>query len=167
MQGTGSFTDLAWLLDDLVSRVEEAQHGIVFSTDGLLLAASAGFSPADAEHLAAVGSAIQSLGRGVSDRVGGGPMRQTIIEMRTAYLIVTAAGQGACLAVFCSAEADVGLVAYEMAMLVTRVGQYLTSPTRTAESSFRADSLRADSLRADSLRADSLRADSFRGDGTR
>ena len=66
VQGTGSFTDLAWLLDDLVSRVEEAQHGIVFSTDGLLMAASAGFPPADAEHLAAVGSAIQSLGRGVA-----------------------------------------------------------------------------------------------------
>ncbi|MFC4893644.1 roadblock/LC7 domain-containing protein [Streptosporangium amethystogenes subsp. fukuiense] len=69
-------------------------------------------------------------------------MRQTIIEMRTAYLIVTAAGQGACLAVLCGAEADVGLVAYEMAMLVTRVGQYLTSPTRTVDSSFRGDGTR-------------------------
>ncbi|GAA2878272.1 roadblock/LC7 domain-containing protein [Streptosporangium fragile] len=141
-QGTGSFTDLAWLLDDLVKRVDDAQHGVVFSTDGLLLAASAGFSPADAEHLAAVGSAIQSLGRGVSDRVGGGPVRQTIIEMRTSYLIVTAAGQNACLAVLCGSDADVGLVAYEMAMLVTRVGQYLTSPTRTAESSFRGEKAR-------------------------
>ncbi|MEU7985157.1 roadblock/LC7 domain-containing protein [Streptosporangium canum] len=130
VQGTGSFTDLAWLLDDLVARVGEAEHGIVFSTDGLLLAASAGFDRADAEHLAAVGSAIQSLGRGVSDRVEGGAVRQTIIEMRSAYLIVAAAGQGACLAVLCTHEADVGLVAYEMAMLVTRVGQYLTSPAR-------------------------------------
>lgn len=134
MQGTGSFTDLAWLLDDLISRVGEAEHGIVFSTDGLLLAASAKFDRSDAEHLAAVGSAIQSLGRGVSDRISGGSVRQTIIEMRSAYLIVTAAGQGACLAVLCTPEADVGLVAYEMAMLVTRVGQYLISPARTAES---------------------------------
>ncbi|GAA5768530.1 serine protease inhibitor Rv3364c [Streptosporangium roseum] len=133
MQGTGSFTDLAWLLDDLVARVGEAEHGIVFSADGLLLAASAGFGQPDAEHLAAVGSAIQSLGRGVSDRVDGGAVRQTIIEMRSAYLVVTAAGQGACLAVLCTHEADVGLVAYEMAMLVTRVGQYLTSPARTAD----------------------------------
>ena len=137
MQGTGSFTDLAWLLDDLVGRVEEAQHGIVFSTDGLLLAASVGFSQADAEHLAAVGSAVQSLGRGVSDRVEGGPVRQTIIEMRSAYLIVTAAGQGACLAVLCTAEADVGLVAYEMAMLVTRVGQTMDAPERPAGSDAR------------------------------
>ncbi|MEU0519470.1 roadblock/LC7 domain-containing protein [Streptosporangium sp. NPDC006007] len=134
VQGTGSFTDLAWLLDDLVARVEEAEHGIVFSTDGLLLAASARFDRADAEHLAAVGSAIQSLGRGVSDRVSGGAVRQTIIEMRSAYLIVSAAGQGACLAVLCTQEADVGLVAYEMAMLVTRVGQYLISPPRATDS---------------------------------
>ncbi|MEV4187360.1 roadblock/LC7 domain-containing protein [Streptosporangium canum] len=133
VQGTGSFTDLAWLLDDLVARVGEAEHGIVFSSDGLLLAASAGFGQSDAEHLAAVGSAIQSLGRGVSDRVDGGAVRQTIIEMRSAYLVVTAAGQGACLAVLCTHEADVGLVAYEMAMLVTRVGQYLTSPARAAD----------------------------------
>jgi hypothetical protein len=41
--------------------------------------------------------------------------------------------------VLCTAEADVGLVAYEMAMLVTRVGQYLTSPTRAAGSSFKGD----------------------------
>ncbi|MER7209100.1 roadblock/LC7 domain-containing protein [Streptosporangium sp. NPDC000239] len=133
VQGTGSSTDLAWLLDDLIERVGEAEHGIVFSTDGLLLATSAEFDRSDAEHLAAVGSAIQSLGKGVSDRVNGGAVRQTIIEMRSAYLIVTAAGQGACLAVLCTNEADVGLVAYEMAMLVARVGQYLISPARTAE----------------------------------
>ncbi|WP_449060766.1 roadblock/LC7 domain-containing protein [Planomonospora algeriensis] len=139
VQGTGSVTDLAWLLDDLVTRVAEAENGIVFSTDGLLMAASAGLNPADAEHLAAVGSAIQSLGRGVSDRVGGGAVRQTIIEMRSAYLVVSAAGQGACLAVLCTHEADVGLVAYEMAMLVTRVGQYLTSPARTAGASAKGD----------------------------
>ncbi|MFJ2032024.1 roadblock/LC7 domain-containing protein [Streptosporangium sp. NPDC087985] len=133
VQGTGSFTDLAWLLDDLVVRVGEAEHAIVFSSDGLLLATSEGFGQADAEHLAAVGSAIQSLGRGVSDRVEGGAVRQTIIEMRSAYLVVSAAGQGACLAVLCTHDADVGLVAYEMAMLVTRVGQYLTSPARSAQ----------------------------------
>ena len=50
--------------------------------------------------------------------------------MESAFLFVTAAGDGACLAVLASEDADVGLIAYEMAMLVTRVGQYLTSPSR-------------------------------------
>jgi hypothetical protein len=40
------------------------------------------------------------------------------------------AGERACLAVLCAQGADIGLVAYEMAMLVARVGQYLTSGTR-------------------------------------
>jgi predicted regulator of Ras-like GTPase activity (Roadblock/LC7/MglB family) len=52
--------------------------------------------------------------------------------MESAYLFVTAAGQGACLAVVSDADADIGLVAYEMAMLVIRVGEYLTAPARTA-----------------------------------
>ncbi|GAA0396635.1 roadblock/LC7 domain-containing protein [Microbispora corallina] len=131
MTKTGATADLAWLLDDLVERVREAEHGIVLSTDGLLLAASAGLRREDAEHLSAVASGLQSLARGVGERFQGGPVRQTIIEMKSAYLLVTVAGQGACLAVLCSGDADVGLVAYEMAMLVARVGQYLTSPART------------------------------------
>ncbi|MFC4532362.1 roadblock/LC7 domain-containing protein [Sphaerisporangium dianthi] len=131
MQRTSSPADLAWLLDDLVERVREAEHGIVLSTDGLLLATSRGLDRTDAEHLSAVAAGIQSLAHGASERFEGGPVRQTIIAMRSAYLIVTVAGEGACLAVLCTGDADVGLVAYEMAMLVTRVGAYLTSPARS------------------------------------
>ncbi|MBE3013551.1 roadblock/LC7 domain-containing protein [Microbispora sp. NEAU-D428] len=130
-QKTGASADLAWLLDDLVARVREVEHGIVLSTDGLLLAGSQGLHVEDAEHLSAVASGLQSLARGVGERFQGGSVRQTIVEMKSAYLLVTVAGQGACLAVLCTGDADVGLVAYEMAMLVVRVGQYLTSPART------------------------------------
>ncbi|GAA4212025.1 roadblock/LC7 domain-containing protein [Microbispora amethystogenes] len=130
-QKTGASADLAWLLDDLVARVREVEHGIVLSTDGLLLATSQGLRLEDAEHLSAVASGLQSLARGVGERFQGGPVRQTIVEMKSAFLMVTVAGQGACLAVLCTGDADVGLVAYEMAMLVARVGQYLTSPART------------------------------------
>jgi predicted regulator of Ras-like GTPase activity (Roadblock/LC7/MglB family) len=52
--------------------------------------------------------------------------------MESAFLFVTAAGKGACLAVLAHEAADVGLIAYEMAMLVTRVGQYLSTPVRNA-----------------------------------
>jgi predicted regulator of Ras-like GTPase activity (Roadblock/LC7/MglB family) len=50
--------------------------------------------------------------------------------MDSGFLFVTAAGNGACLAVVAGKDADAGLVAYEMAMLVVRVGQYLTAPAR-------------------------------------
>ncbi|MFC4584993.1 roadblock/LC7 domain-containing protein [Sphaerisporangium corydalis] len=129
-QRTSSPADLTWLLDDLVARVREAEHGIVLSNDGLPLAASRDLSEADAEHLSAVAAGIQSLAEGAGERFGGGAVRQTIIALTSAYLVVTVAGEGACLAVLCAQDSDIGLVGYEMAMLVTRVGQYLTSPAR-------------------------------------
>jgi uncharacterized membrane protein YjjP (DUF1212 family) len=45
--------------------------------------------------------------------------------MDDALLFVTAAGEGACLAVLAGGDVDAGLVAYEMTVLVKRVGQYL------------------------------------------
>ena len=50
--------------------------------------------------------------------------------MEHAYLFVTAAGQGACLAVLGEEDADMGMIAYEMNMLVKRVGTYLSSAPR-------------------------------------
>lgn len=129
---TSSASDLTWLLDDLVDRVAEVKQAVVLSADGLLIAASRDLSREDAEHLAAVASGFQSLARGAGRQFRGGSVRQTIVEMDTLFLFVTAAGQRANLAVLGSDDADVGLVAYEMAMLVTRVGQYLTTPSRSA-----------------------------------
>jgi predicted regulator of Ras-like GTPase activity (Roadblock/LC7/MglB family) len=134
MQKTGAGADLAWLLDDLVKRVNEAQHAIVLSADGLLMAQSQGISRDDAEHLSAVAAGIQSLAKGAGERFGGGAVRQTIVEMRSAFLLVTVAGQGACLAVLSSEDADVGLIAYEMAMMVTKLGHHLSTPARVTES---------------------------------
>jgi predicted regulator of Ras-like GTPase activity (Roadblock/LC7/MglB family) len=122
--------DLAWLLDDLVERVPFIQQAAVLSADGLLMAASKGLSREDADHLSAVAAGFASLARGAGRHFNGGSVRQTIAEMETAFLFVTAAGQGANLAVLAEAGSDIGVVAYEMAMLVTRVGQYLTAPAR-------------------------------------
>ena len=58
-------------------------------------------------------------------------MRQTIIEMTSGFLFVTAAGYGTCLAILTAAEADVGLVAYEMAVLVQRTIDHLQVNMRT------------------------------------
>ncbi|RKS70847.1 putative regulator of Ras-like GTPase activity (Roadblock/LC7/MglB family) [Actinomadura pelletieri DSM 43383] len=129
-QKTGSASDLGWLLDDLVHRLPHARSAVVLSADGLLMAASEGMTQDDGEHLAAVAAGIQSLAKGAGTRFGGGPVRQTIVEMQSAYLLVTVAGKGACLAVLAEEDADVGLIAYEMAMLVTAMGHHLTSPSR-------------------------------------
>ena len=116
---------LDWLLDDLVGRVTEVTKAVILSRDGLAVGSSDGMSREDAEYLCAAAAAFQSLAKGTSQHFGGGAVRQTVIEMESAFLFVMAAGEGSCLAVLAAQGADVGLVAYEMALLVTRVGQHL------------------------------------------
>ena len=131
-QTTKQSANLTWLLDDLVERVPAAQEAVVLSADGLMMGASAGLKREDAEHLSAMAAGFQSLAKGASRHFRAGSVRQTVVEMESAFLFVTAAGHGACLAVLASSEADLGLIAYEMAMLVTRVGQNMNAPGRGA-----------------------------------
>jgi len=117
-------SQLDWLLDDLVRRVPHLTRAVFLSQDGLALGASRGLEQADTEHLAALAAGFNSLARGAS-RHFGGEARQSIIEMTSGFFIVSAAGQGTCLAVLTTVEADIGQVAYEMAILVQRTGEHL------------------------------------------
>jgi predicted regulator of Ras-like GTPase activity (Roadblock/LC7/MglB family) len=121
---------LDWVLDEMVGRVPAVTQAVILSRDGLMVGASQGLRRDDAEHLAALAAGVQSLARGAGQHFNGGGVRQTIIEMDTAFLFISAAGQGSCLAVLASAAADAGLIAYEMAVLVKRVGQHLTTYPR-------------------------------------
>jgi predicted regulator of Ras-like GTPase activity (Roadblock/LC7/MglB family) len=132
-QTTRQTANLTWLLDDLVERVPAAQQAVVLSADGLMMGASATLSREDAEHLSAMAAGFQSLAKGASRQFRAGPVRQTVVEMESAFLFVTAAGLGACLAVLAASDADLGLIAYEMAMLVTRVGEFMSAPDRPAD----------------------------------
>ena len=132
MAQTQQSANLGWLLDDLIERAPSARQAVVLSADGLLMGASATLSREDAEHLSAMAAGFQSLAKGASRHFKAGPVRQTVVEMEDAFLFVTAAGQGACLAVLAASDADLGLIAYEMAMLVTRVGAVMTAPERSA-----------------------------------
>ncbi|QVQ52085.1 roadblock/LC7 domain-containing protein [Spiractinospora alimapuensis] len=129
-QREGAKDDLGWVLDDLANRVPGIRHAIALSADGLLLGRSQQLSTADAEHLSAVSSALQSLALGTGRHFGGGAVRQTVVEMEHAYLFVIAAGSGACLAVLAEQNIDVGLVAYEMNLRVRQVGRSLSAPPR-------------------------------------
>jgi predicted regulator of Ras-like GTPase activity (Roadblock/LC7/MglB family) len=131
-QTTKQSANLTWLLDDLVERVPAALQAVVLSADGLMMGASAGLKREDADHLSAMAAGFQSLAKGASRHFRAGPVRQTVVEMESAFLFVSAAGQGACLAVLAANDADLGLIAYEMAMLVTRVGQNMSAPERGA-----------------------------------
>ena len=122
--------ELSWLLDDLVTRVASIRKALVLSGDGLAVGSSEGLTREDSEHLAAVASGFHSLAKGVGRHFEAGRVRQTIVELDEAFLFVTAAGDGSCLAVLTDADSDIGQVAYEMALLVKRVGVHLSSPPR-------------------------------------
>ncbi|MFI8929264.1 roadblock/LC7 domain-containing protein [Streptomyces sp. NPDC053474] len=126
-------TGLGWLLDDLTRRVEHVRHALVLSSDGLVTGASSDLPREDAEHLAAVSSGLHSLAKGSGRHFHAGNVRQTMIEFDDAVLFVTAAGEGSCLCVLSSAQADIGQVAYEMTLLVNRVGEHLGVDARHPE----------------------------------
>ena len=130
MSPLGPSENMSWLLNNLVKKVPEVTYVIALSSDGLLLATSLGMNRMTADQLAAVASGFNSLARGAGRFFGGGNVRQTIVEMEQGFLFVTAVGDGSCLAILSSPGADIGLIAYEMALLVTRVGEFLTPELR-------------------------------------
>src|SRR6476469_7652467 len=100
--------ELDWLLNELVQRLTGSERAVLLSADGLLIGRSSNLSVADGEHLSAVCSGFQSLARGTGRHFGGGEVHQTVVEMDSAFLVVTAAGRGSCLALLAEAEADMG-----------------------------------------------------------
>ncbi len=130
-QPTNSGEQLGWLLDNLVSRVASITQALVLSRDGLVVARSRTMTKEEADHLSALAAGVHSLARGAGQQVGAGNVRQTIIEMDSAFLFVMTAGQGACLAVLASSGANLGVMAYEMAMLVRRMGTHLSAAPRS------------------------------------
>ncbi|MER5374740.1 MULTISPECIES: roadblock/LC7 domain-containing protein [unclassified Streptomyces] len=124
-------TKLDQLLTGLVEKVADVNQAVVLSEDGLVVSKSLGFTREDAERLAATASGLMSLSKGVSMDFRGGPVRQALIEMANSYLILTSAGPGAHLVVLAGSHADVGVVAYQMNMLVKKIGEHLSAAPRT------------------------------------
>ena len=123
-------SQLDQLLTGLVDRVAEVNHPVVLSEDGLVVSKSLGFLRDEAERLAATASGLMSLSKGVSMDFRGGPVRQALIEMANCYLLLTSAGPGAHLVVLTDQGADVGVVAYQMNMLVKKIGEHLSAAPR-------------------------------------
>jgi predicted regulator of Ras-like GTPase activity (Roadblock/LC7/MglB family) len=126
----GSVHELDWLLHNLTASVDGVQNAVILSPDGLPLGRSPGLSPTDAETLAALAAGAQALAHGTSRKFGSGQVVQTTIEMDAAILFITPAGRGTCVALLADAEADHGLIAYELAVLVKRVGQHMIADAR-------------------------------------
>jgi len=119
-----------WLITDFVSTVPGVAHAVVVSSDGLPLAASAGFPADRADQLAAIASGLVSLTQGAARVFEGGAVSQTIVEMQRGLMLIMSISDGSCLAVLAAPDCDMGLVAYQMTLMVDRAGQVLTPAVR-------------------------------------
>jgi len=124
---------LNWLLVNFVRDTDGVRDAVAVSSDGLLIAASAGLDRSGADHLAALVSGLSSLGRSASRRYDFDGLKLIMIEMRRGFLLVSTIAESGCVGVLANAGCDLGLVGYEIAMLVDRVGAVLT-PALIAES---------------------------------
>jgi predicted regulator of Ras-like GTPase activity (Roadblock/LC7/MglB family) len=130
MSGETAVQELDWLLANLSETVEGVRSAVILSPDGLALGTSPGLAEPDAEHLAALAAGASSLARGAGVKFGCGEVQQTIIEMDSALLFITPAGQGTCLALLAESSADAGQIAYQMSVLLKRVGQHMIADPR-------------------------------------
>jgi uncharacterized protein len=130
--------DLDWLVTNFVERVPGVAHAVVVSADGLAMAVSDGFPTERADQLAAVTSGLTSLTQGAARLFEAGLVVQTVVEMQAGVLVVMAISDGSSLAVLAMSSCDLGLVAYEMTLLVERAGRALTPAARGVNHAARA-----------------------------
>jgi uncharacterized protein len=122
--------DLDWLVTNFVERVRDVAHAVVVSADGLPLAFSARFPRDHADKLAAITSGLASLVQGAARVFQAGQVVQTAVEMEAGLFVIMSISNGSSLAVLAAAKCDLGLVVYEMTLLVERVGRELTPASR-------------------------------------
>lgn len=129
-QPTSGPAQFGWMLTNFVDRVPGVTHAVVVSSDGLLLTASDGLPRDRADQLAAVTSGMTSLTRGAAKVFGAGEVLQTVVEMQLGCMLLMSITDGSCLAVLAAPGCEMGLVAYEMTLLVDRAGDLLTPELR-------------------------------------
>lgn len=129
MTGTTALSSSAanfnWLMSSFVENTVGAEQAVVVSSDGVLMAV-ANLDRRAADRVSAIVTGVRSLSDGAAGLINRGELQRVIVEMRAGYLLVTAVAVGSVLGVVCSKQCDLGLVSYEMSLLVQRVGQQLT-----------------------------------------
>lgn len=122
-----------WLLVNFVRSTDGVRDAVAVSSDGLLIATSDGLDRAAADQLAAIVSGMAGLARSASRRYDFDGLKLIMIEMRRGFLLVSMIADGSCVGVLADSDCDVGLIGYEIAVLVDRAGAVLT-PALISES---------------------------------
>jgi uncharacterized protein len=98
----------------------------------LLIAVSEGLPRDRADQVAAIASGLVGLASGAARCFEAGEVVQTVVEMDGGLLMIMSISAGSALVVLSTNEGDVEQVAFEMALLVERVGDALTPALRSA-----------------------------------
>ena len=115
-----SASDLAGLLQDLVGRVPGVGQAVVLSAGGDVVARSGGADDAGCVGLASVSAGLLSAARGANQSMPTGAVYEIIVEFELALIVVMGISDGSTLAVSATRPYDIGVVAYEMALLTDR-----------------------------------------------
>jgi predicted regulator of Ras-like GTPase activity (Roadblock/LC7/MglB family) len=118
--------NVSWMLDSFVRETPEVEQVIGVSSDGLLMSMSVRMDRGAADKLGATVSGMTTLASSACRLLNKGGLTQVIIEFSGGYLIASLISGRAYLGVVTSRNCDLGLVGYETAMLVGRVGALLT-----------------------------------------
>ncbi|GAA1949642.1 roadblock/LC7 domain-containing protein [Kitasatospora viridis] len=121
--------NVRWLLGEFLGQVPGVSEAVVVSSDGLLLADSE--QGRQAEQLSAIVSALTSLAGGIARAIEFGGVKQTMVTMDEGHLVVMAISDGSCLGVYARLTCDLGVLAYQMSLLVERAGHALTPQVRS------------------------------------
>ena len=123
---------LRWLVSAFTKEVPGVAHAVLVSADGLMVAASDGLPRDRADQLSAMAAGLASLTTGAAHLFTAGRVVQSVIEMERGFLLLMTVGNGSHLAVLAASGCDIGLVGYEMTLLVDRVGRMIDTPVRGA-----------------------------------
>ena len=112
------------LLDELTGALPDVYGAVVLSTDGLVVAASGELGPDYAEYAAAAAAGLHGLVQAVG-RHSAAAVRQTVVEMEYALLVVLPVGPLAVLAVIFDGGPDFTALGGQLAEFAERVGDRL------------------------------------------
>lgn len=119
--------EVAAILSDFNQAVAGAGQTIAVATDGLLIVASDTTDREYADRLAAVVSGLRSLAEGGAHLLGNQGVRQVIVEFHHGHLLVASVSGRFDIGVRVAGDCDLGVVGYELALLVERLDHVLTS----------------------------------------
>lgn len=124
--------NIAFMLERFVADTPGVEQMLGVSSDGLLMSLAVPMDRGDADKLAATVSAMTTLSVSASRMLAKGPLTQVITEFADGYLLASVIAGRACLGVVTNADCDLGVVGYEVTMLVERIGDVLTPELVTA-----------------------------------